>query len=251
MSRRLSTIRFAHQMHNRPDPTTGARVIAVWGRHPPHPRRTSRAGHPADAPRAARRPGGLPTYPDLEDPGRAAEPDLAGLRDRALLLVGFFAALRRSELSALTLDQVTEHPNGLVLALPRSKTNPHGAHAELVVLPPRRPPHPLPGHRPGHLAWTRCPTARTACAPVSSPTLTCAARPGGPSPPNPAPLPGHRRHLRSHPRSLGRQRRYPTRAVGVSYGQTARGVKDVAHVTPLVGHSQPTPRGGSRAPHFL
>ncbi len=30
MSRRLSAIRFAHQMHNRPDPTTGARVVAVW-----------------------------------------------------------------------------------------------------------------------------------------------------------------------------------------------------------------------------
>jgi integrase len=77
-------------------------------------------------------------------PGRAAEPDLAGLRDRALLLIGFFAALRRSELSALTVDQVTEHPNGLVLTLPRSKTNQHGVHTELVVFP-----------RAGHAA--RCP----------------------------------------------------------------------------------------------
>jgi len=43
--------------------------------------------------------------------------------------------LRRSELAALTLDQVAEHPNGLVLTLPRSKTNPTGEHVELVVLP--------------------------------------------------------------------------------------------------------------------
>ena len=32
-------------------------------------------------------------------------------------------------------DQVAEHPNGLVLTLPRSKTNPTGEHVELVVLP--------------------------------------------------------------------------------------------------------------------
>ncbi|MGH4006618.1 MAG: site-specific integrase [Pseudonocardiaceae bacterium] len=67
--------------------------------------------------------------------GRPPEPDLAGLRDRALLLVGFFAALRRSELAALTVDQITHHDRGLVLALPCSKTNQYGEQAELVVLP--------------------------------------------------------------------------------------------------------------------
>ncbi|MDQ3885629.1 MAG: site-specific integrase, partial [Actinomycetota bacterium] len=30
MSRRLSAIRFAHQLRDLPDPTTGARVVAVW-----------------------------------------------------------------------------------------------------------------------------------------------------------------------------------------------------------------------------
>lgn len=63
-------------------------------------------------------------------------PDLAGLRDRVLLLVvGFFAALYRSELSALTVDQ----PNDLVIVLPRSKTNPCGGKDELVVLPRNAP----------------------------------------------------------------------------------------------------------------
>jgi integrase len=66
---------------------------------------------------------------------RAAEPDLAGLRDRALLLVGFWAALRRSELAALAVEQITPHDRGLLLSLPRSKTNPRGETAELVVLP--------------------------------------------------------------------------------------------------------------------
>lgn len=67
--------------------------------------------------------------------GRPPEPDLAGLRDRALLLVGFVAALRRSEISALEIADIAEHPSGLVLTLPRSKTNQRGEHAELVVLP--------------------------------------------------------------------------------------------------------------------
>jgi integrase len=66
---------------------------------------------------------------------RPAEVDLAGLRDRALLLVGFFAALRRSELAALAVEHITEHPRGLVLELPRSKTNQTGTVRELVVLP--------------------------------------------------------------------------------------------------------------------
>jgi site-specific recombinase XerD len=45
------------------------------------------------------------------------------------------AALRRSELSALDLAQVDDHVNGLVLTLPRSKTNQRGDETELVVLP--------------------------------------------------------------------------------------------------------------------
>lgn len=41
----------------------------------------------------------------------------------ALLLVGFVAALRRSELAALQVTDIAEHPNGAVLTLPHSKTN--------------------------------------------------------------------------------------------------------------------------------
>ena len=42
--------------------------------------------------------------------GRPAESDLAGLRDRALLLVEFFAALRRSELAAMSVGMRTRGP---------------------------------------------------------------------------------------------------------------------------------------------
>ena len=47
--------------------------------------------------------------------------DLAGLRDRALLLVGFAGALRRSELAAIRIEHLESRERGLRLTLPRSK----------------------------------------------------------------------------------------------------------------------------------
>ncbi len=135
MSRRLSAIRFTHQLHDTPDPTRNARVLAVWEGI----RRTH--GAPPDQAAPLMPPDlfdvltACPTTRTWRSSTRAPEPDLAGARDRALLLVGFVAALRRSELAALTLDAVAQHPNGLVLTLARSKTNQTGERAELVVLP--------------------------------------------------------------------------------------------------------------------
>ena len=135
LSRRLSAIRFAHQLRDLPDPTAAARVVAVWeGIRRTHGAPPEQAT-PLMPPELLDVIAACPTTKTWKTPGRAAEPDLAGLRDRALLLVGFWAALRRSELAALTVVQVTDHLNGLVLALPRSKTNQYGLEAELVVLP--------------------------------------------------------------------------------------------------------------------
>lgn len=53
--------------------------------------------------------------------------DLAGLRDRALILLGFAAALRRSELVALKVNDVARHPKGLLITVRRSKTDQAGA----------------------------------------------------------------------------------------------------------------------------
>jgi len=156
MSRRLSAIKFAHQMRDLSDPTRNARVVAVWEGI----RRTH--GAPPDQAAPLMPPelfdvlDACPTTKVWRTPGRPDEPDLAGARDRALLLVGFVAALRRSELAALTVDQVAEHPNGLVLTLPRSKTNQTGERVELVVLPRAANP-------------TRCPVPRSG----SSPTAWC------------------------------------------------------------------------------
>lgn len=70
----------------------------------------------------------------------ATLPDtLAGRRDRALILVGFAAALRRSELAGLEVSRrdggawVEEQPDGLVVHLARSKTDQSGEGAEIGV----------------------------------------------------------------------------------------------------------------------
>jgi len=49
--------------------------------------------------------------------------DLADLRDRALLLMGFAGALRRSELCAIEVEHITWKSRSLELLLPRSKTD--------------------------------------------------------------------------------------------------------------------------------
>lgn len=56
----------------------------------------------------------------------------AGTRDAAIILLGFASALRRSELVALTLADLTHQPAGLLLSVRSSKTDPagHGHHAE-------------------------------------------------------------------------------------------------------------------------
>lgn len=51
---------------------------------------------------------------------------LKAKRDRAVLAVGFFAALRRSELSAIDIEHVRFTSEGVVLTLPRRKTDQDG-----------------------------------------------------------------------------------------------------------------------------
>lgn len=135
MSRRLSAIKFAHAMRNLPDPTEHARVIAVW-----EGIRREHAAPPDQA--TPLMPPDLQTVLDacpqtrtFKTRGRPPEPSRSGARDRALIMVGFVAALRRSELVALDVEQLSEHPRGMVIAIPRSKTNQRGDQNELVVLP--------------------------------------------------------------------------------------------------------------------
>jgi integrase len=63
----------------------------------------------------------------------ACGPDLAGARDRAMFLLGFAGALRRSELIGVDLAHVTWTKNGLRLLIERSKTDTQGEGAEIAI----------------------------------------------------------------------------------------------------------------------
>jgi integrase len=63
-----------------------------------------------------------------------AQPDtLAGLRNRALLRLGFAGALRRSELASLDVSDLDFTPDGLVVTIRRSKTDQHGQSRQIGV----------------------------------------------------------------------------------------------------------------------
>jgi integrase len=77
---------------------------------------------------------------ELRDLALACGDDLTGLRDRALLLLGFAGALRRSELAGLDwspegdgIGHIEAAPQGLRLILKRSKTNQTGDREEIAI----------------------------------------------------------------------------------------------------------------------
>jgi len=63
---------------------------------------------------------------------------LRDLRNRAMLLIGFAGAFRRSELIGLDVADVTETDDGLLLHIRRSKTDQEG-HGRKVAIPTSRP----------------------------------------------------------------------------------------------------------------
>jgi hypothetical protein len=74
-----------------------------------------------------------------------------GARDRALLLLGFGAALRLAELIVLMVGDVVALPGkGLQVTIRRSKIDPHGA---LVAIWPTRPSRPAVRWRRGRPGW--------------------------------------------------------------------------------------------------
>lgn len=57
----------------------------------------------------------------------------SGLRDRAIMLVGFAGAFRRSEITALTVENIEFCDDGLVIHLDRSKTDQEGRGSEVCI----------------------------------------------------------------------------------------------------------------------
>ena len=73
------------------------------------------------------------TVDDLRAILKAMPDDVLGVRDRAIMLLGFASGLRRSELSALDLASLRFEAAGVVVHLARSKTDQEGRGRELGV----------------------------------------------------------------------------------------------------------------------
>ena len=75
-----------------------------------------------------------PVTPNSHAPAAATAAIVPAIRDRALLLIGFAGAFRRSELVALNADDIEETPEGLRVTIRRSKTDQEG-HGHVIAIP--------------------------------------------------------------------------------------------------------------------
>ncbi|RYC12481.1 site-specific integrase [Nocardioides zhouii] len=120
LTRRLAAISVMHQRHGLTSPTVDPRVREIL--------RGVRRTEGVAARRAS--PLGLGELRRMI----AHLPDTtAGSRDRAILLVGFAGALRRSELVALRVDDVEWRDEGAVLHIRRSKADQEAAGREVAL----------------------------------------------------------------------------------------------------------------------
>ena len=85
------------------------------------------------------RPAAALTSAELRKLLAGCDDSLAGLRDRALLLVGFAGALRRSELVALDHEDFRFTADGMVLRIRASKGDQEGEGAEVGIIRGTRP----------------------------------------------------------------------------------------------------------------
>lgn len=74
------------------------------------------------------------TTSEIKKLSLVCEPGLAGDRDRALLLIGFAGALRRSELVALDVEHLAWSNDGVKLLLGKSKTDKEGKGVEIMIV---------------------------------------------------------------------------------------------------------------------
>jgi site-specific recombinase XerD len=120
LGRRIAAIRHAHKLASLPPPTDAEGVKATMRGI----RRTHGSARVRKAPAVAGKMLGMvATAPDK----------LAGLRDRALLLIGFGGALRRSELVALNVADIAETETGLLVTIRHSKTDQEGEGATIAI----------------------------------------------------------------------------------------------------------------------
>ena len=153
LQQRLSAIAGVHKLKGLDSPTRHAAVTTVWSGI----KRTHGTAQQGKAPVLGT---------DLRAMLAALPGSLTGIRDRALLLVGFGGAFRRSELVALDWSDIEETAEGLVVTLKRSKTDQEGEGAK-VGIPQRANVRYLP--RRGAPCLERGIRRRGSCVPKPHP----------------------------------------------------------------------------------
>ncbi|TCN30144.1 site-specific integrase [Sinorhizobium americanum] len=122
IARKLAAIRFFHRGAGEENPTDNAGVAAILKGI----RRTVGTAARQKAPATVNVIHALLARIDPET--------LQGKRDRALLLLGFAGALRRSELVEITVEDLTFSDEGVDVFLPRSKTDQEAKGQSVAVL---------------------------------------------------------------------------------------------------------------------
>jgi site-specific recombinase XerC len=122
IGRRLAAIRYAHKLAGHELPTNSEAVKATLRGI----RRTAGSAPARKAPATADK---IVAMVDK------AGTDIKGLRDRALLLLGFAGAFRRSELVALDVDDLQFCNGGLRVNIRKSKTDQEGHGAIIAIIP--------------------------------------------------------------------------------------------------------------------
>jgi site-specific recombinase XerD len=120
LSRRLAAIRYAHTLAGHPSPTASEAVKATLRGI----KRTVRHRPARKAPATSDRVAAM--IAPIGDGAR-------GLRDRALLLLGFAGAFRRSELVALNVEDLEFCEGGLLVTIRKSKTDQEGVGAIIAI----------------------------------------------------------------------------------------------------------------------
>lgn len=121
IARKVAAIKFAHRQANLPSPTDSEPVKATMAGI-----KRTRGTAPRQVSPA--------TVEVIEQLLAACDDSKAGFRDKALIALGFAAALRRSELAAIELKDIQVSERGLVITLPRSKTDQEGKGQTVAVL---------------------------------------------------------------------------------------------------------------------
>jgi len=140
LQRRLASISQAHQVAGYETPTRAAPVRTVW-------QGIARTHGVAPAQKAP-----LLVADVLRLVGTCAR-DAQGVRDRALLLVGFAGAFRRSELVGVDVSDLAFGAEGVTVTVRRSKTDPEGEGRQ-VGIPRGAQPESCPVR--ALRAWLQC-----------------------------------------------------------------------------------------------